>query len=543
MIRQARTKFVSEVDVQMIVISFFLLLSVTIVVAAPASITTSTGRQLPVNDLAPHLRSIPQHEWASRVVELTEDGHLVTQTVRLPMSSLPFQARMFRPEDGVPVIIDGKPQQQTTFRYLSKTVGKYTVSYRLDKTPFSIRRQNVVLHPLHPVNHRDVFVDIPQPNEHSSQDDEGAIPIPNKLPPNNSTGFDPSGFVTSCRRGDPQVLLQLAVAFDSTLCADYGGSLVTLAAITDAVYMGMLPYHRQTCVRLQIVYFEGFCDASSDPYAAMVAREDTLQLMEDLRLIWLNDREVSRDLVYLFTASGSDSSAIGRAYLGAVCDPQYNVAWTEGLLVSTIAHEIGHAFNAPHTTDGDIMSPNRDRYGVRFFGEGTLATMEEFIGTEGGCLSPYSRKSPLIIPSNNAMTCQTGFGENLPVFVDWSMVKTITFNFDDGAAEVEIYALQSSRELRIYLWADSGHRIVKYRRRLAMKKLKKRFLGEWVDLKSNASERTTSRWSWSEIDRPASMSTCCGQNVLIHILIRLCNQNGSGQCLTKFARVRYSVTC
>lgn len=521
------------------------LLSAVCIAAASSSaelFTTTAGRQVPVSDLTRVLRGTPRHEWHSRIVELTADHrHLVTHSDKLPLVNASFETRLFKPEHGVPVVIDGEPLQQTVFRYLTRTVPSFTVSYRLDGTAFSVASRTAVLRPLHATAHPGVFVDVPPAV--GGPDDDGGLPIPDRPPTTNGSGYDPALSRAPCRRGDPQLQFDLAAAFDSTLCNAYGDYRTTLAALTDALHMGMLPFHRQTCLRLKVVYYEGFCDVSKDPYAEMVARENTVALMADLRKLWYARRAgVARDVVYLFSNFGSDD-AVGRAYFGAVCNREYNVVWTEALLVSTIAHELGHAFDAVHTTGRDIMSPDRDRYGSRFFGEGTLSTMESFIGAHGSCLSPYTRKNPIVVPSNNQRTCESGYVSGVPKNRDWIYIQTISYAFDAGTANLDVYVYQWEKELTVYLWADAGHRIVQYRRRPAMKKIRKKALGQWVKLGSDSSEETSSLWSWSEIDRPSSMATCCGQIVFIHVQLRLCNNNGKGQCLTSFKVAKHRVQC
>lgn len=527
----------------------FLTFYFALTAATPKWFTTKSGQQIAVANLPTAFRSTSEHRWNSRIIELTTDGYLITDSSKSSLTEVPFQSRIFMPDNGVPVTIDGNLLRDVSFKYLSKEVNGYTISYHLDKTPFSVFNGNKIFRPLHRILHPGVFLDIPDAGESEAgggdvndDDDDGALPIPKRRKKPSAYGVESAS--SPCKRADPPIVLELAVAFDSTLCGLYGDYLASLAIVSDAIYMGMIPYHRQTCIRPKIVYFEGFCSASSDPYATMVARNDTLALMTDLRLLWYNSRSgVSRDLVYLITGSGSDASAVGRAYLGAVCNKAYNVAWTEGILTTTISHEIGHAFNAPHTTDGDIMSPTRNRYGARYFGNPTLATMESFIGSSGSCLSPYTGALPLLIPSDLQLTCELGFNGVTPVYKNWITIQSISYGFTAGSASVNVYYYQSSSEMYIYLWASAGHRIKRYKRRPSVQQLSSSALGEWVELNLGSSERTMSRWSWSEIDRPSTFSTCCNRQIYIHVQIQLCNNNGSGQCLSKFSRASTPIAC
>lgn len=186
------------------------------------------------------------------------------------------------------------------------------------------------------------------------------------------------------------------------------------------------------------------------------------------------------DLVFLFTSSGPDWEAIDRYKLGTICSQSCTVVWTQGLSSYTISHEIAHALNAPHTNGRGIMGRNRDQYGPRYFDESTLKTMETFIATEGDCLAPYSGKTPIIFPVDLTKTCESGFGGMHPQTRDWLHVKHIRFGFSGSSADVTVYYYQSSRQMYIYRWADSGHSIEKYRRMVAMGKLRKKKIGEWI---------------------------------------------------------------
>lgn len=533
----------------MIVSSIIFVLCFAVALGTPPSFTTSAGRQISVPVLSRHLGIFPRHEWGSRIVELTEHEHLVTQTMNHAMNHLHFQTRLFQVEDGVPVLIDGKAMQRTSFEYLTKTVGDYTVSYRLDKTPFSIKRHGTVLHPLHATNHPGVFLDLSTFHDGAREDDRGAVPNFNGMTLNNSTRSDPESIHTSlvhspCRRGDPQRLLELAVAFDSTLCEAYKDFNFALAVMTDALYMGMLPYHRQTCVRLKIVFYEGFCTTSKDPYTEIVSQSDTAPLMSDLAQLWFEKRKrVKRDLVYLFTYSGPGSSGKGSAIIGGVCNHKRNVIWSKYIRTTAIAHQIGHALGAEHTADGDLMDTNRNKYTNQYFGEETLSKIEGFIERKGGCLSTISQKNPLEIPGKNAEACQSDWDIGWPLKTDFQEISTLVFKFSSGDAKLKIYYRQWVFALDIFLLAESGYSIVRYRRRPAMKKVKKNALGVWVDLKSNPSKRVWSQWLWTEVERPSSMKTCCGEDLYIHLEIELRSQSESGQSLTKFVRITNPVFC
>lgn len=96
----------------------------------------------------------------------------------------------------------------------------------------------------------------------------------------------------------------------------------------------------------------------------------------------------------------------------------------------------------------------------------------------------------------------------------------------------------------VYHWTDSEYSIEKYRRKFAMRKLRKNLIGEWISPLSKNFSQTRSVWSWSEIDRPSSMSICCGRTVFYSSADQVvCNHNSDSQCIAKFSRVKTNVIC
>lgn len=243
--------------------------SLTVDTAAPSWFTTTTGRHISISELSRHFHGVPQDQWHFRIFEITSDDQLVTSTGRVRLAEHPFRLRLFMPTDDATAVINERVLHQHSFRYLSKTVNGITISYRLDKTPFSIASTTSVFRPLHRAQHPGVFIDTRKVylGNHSGGND--ALALHNDK--NGSSGYDSSATTSTCRRGDPEVELELGITFDISFCSLFGDILTTLAIVTDTVHMGMIPFHRQTCVRPKIVYYEGYCGGSNDPYAQNVS--------------------------------------------------------------------------------------------------------------------------------------------------------------------------------------------------------------------------------------------------------------------------------
>lgn len=96
---------------------------------------------------------------------------------------------------------------------------------------------------------------------------------------------------------------------------------------------------------------------------------------------------MQRDVIHLFSEEGGSGRTVGATFGNATYNIRNNVAWTERMTISTIAHELGHTFGALHTINDGIMSYARERYGPKYFSGISLNTIEKYISLNGTCLA------------------------------------------------------------------------------------------------------------------------------------------------------------
>lgn len=172
-------------------------------------------------------------------------------------------------------------------------------------------------------------------------------------------------------------VIELAVAYESSFCAKNGGNEASARAKVESIVAGVSLKYQQTglCTKVEIVYMEGYCNKSSDPYTTMVAlnksgcgNDGLLNRFQDY---WNADKTaIVRDDAQLFTGTGLEcfsngACVIGCAYLSRLCNTgAYGVNYatftsTLNSLQVLVAHELGHNCGGNHyNTPNHIMYPS-----------------------------------------------------------------------------------------------------------------------------------------------------------------------------------------
>jgi len=160
-------------------------------------------------------------------------------------------------------------------------------------------------------------------------------------------------------------VIEVAIAYDSSFCSKMNGASNANAVIQQIVARVSTQYQNDFCGKVQISYIEGFCDPSTDPYAASVRLNQSgcgiSGLLQFFSRFWSTNRgSVRRDAAHLFVGTrfecdNTGSCIIGCATVRSLCDTRssYGVnhitVHTDRQLQSELlAHELGHNCGATH---------------------------------------------------------------------------------------------------------------------------------------------------------------------------------------------------
>lgn len=127
-------------------------------------------------------------------------------------------------------------------------------------------------------------------------------------------------------------ILEVAIAYDSTFCDFYGGNSQTADAKVQEIMAYVSARYEQNgmCIRVVLVELESHCSSNNDPYAAMVALNDSgcgggFGMLQAFRDLWNSQRSsVHRDVAHLFSGSPlecqGNSCVVGCASVGVWCN-------------------------------------------------------------------------------------------------------------------------------------------------------------------------------------------------------------------------------
>lgn len=176
--------------------------------------------------------------------------------------------------------------------------------------------------------------------------------------------------------------VQLHVEYDSVLCSRYGGNPQSATPrIISAIRDSEQPFEEKTCIRFNVSSVTPHCDSATDPYGYLHLNgpKPSAYILSQFCDRWVASNSPPHFGVALFlTGFTSGDTAVGTAYIQGACSKSRPCAWVEGTQKETIAHELGHSFNAPHTGGPDLMAARLTQNTQFYFAPSSVNTITSF---------------------------------------------------------------------------------------------------------------------------------------------------------------------
>lgn len=392
----------------------------------------ASGRQMSLPSLRAHFPRSSDQDIYHKLFEIMPDFTVVGPNGTFNLLNVTGPARKVVPHPNLRFLRDGKdaPMQKRldVFVRIGNVV---SFGHLADGTVLGVWGESLSLNPLHADKHPGVFHNIFRPDaipRHirkdggssktfikgvvvGSPDEFDEVVLSNDLHPaiTDDDMHVASRQSKSCRDRTVRKAVEIAMAFSHRQCNANGGYAKTVAAIESAVELASDPYEKQTCLKLTISAFDGFCKSSSDPYATYQSKYSGSsrkldRMLPDFAKFWKNNRKtVKRDVAHFLPAFRDGVDTAGVAYLGGACSRDYGYGWSEGMYSLVIAHEVGHNLNADHSNSG-LMTASGSVDSKKFsFSSQSVNEISNFVdgrsgfGNDASCLTEYSSspdKSP-----------------------------------------------------------------------------------------------------------------------------------------------------
>lgn len=150
-------------------------------------------------------------------------------------------------------------------------------------------------------------------------------------------------------------VIEVAIAYDTSFCSYFGGQAAADRKV-QTIISGVSEKYKQKglCMMVVMSHLEGYCDASVDPYRAMLEKanadgNNACAVLYPLQEYWAENRSnVQQDAMHLFHGYNLPSNTIGCAFVSVLCSSyamavnEISYTGNQELQNILVAHELGH---------------------------------------------------------------------------------------------------------------------------------------------------------------------------------------------------------
>lgn len=393
-----------------------------------------------------------------------------------------------------------------------KVHGDYQLAISRDGSVLGIDGQGIHLEPVDVNNYPNIFVNtMPNTNLSNNIDINSAL----------------KAVKSPCNKLLP---LRIAVAFSHRLCRRFGSYASTVDAIRLAFTAASRPYEKQLCIKLKIVFMDGYCRQKGDPYRSYSwrfygSRARQKKILSSFKALWdRRKKHIKRDVaIYIRAFSGKDR-LVGSAYVGTACRKWSAFGWVDGLRVGVIAHEIGHSMNAYH--DGSGVMKATIRAGAKMQFSGRSAQQIRAYSTSRSCPSQPTDQSTV---SGKGQTTGRTCGEKFKnsgrqLGFACSRGQMARYKWTNKATMAVSFAISRDKFVVTTRLGSRSQRRFRYRQVLllvsARNNIQSSSLTKFAKMRTITHDRLVNNqaFSASQLEAP-QWSSCCRQLVSVYVKV------------------------
>lgn len=547
---------------QITIITTVLVLLIHVINAAPQEpqLRTPLGRLIPQSTLSSLIsKTTDEVQYEDRIHELTGNLRLLTHGHEEQLNSV-LGAPKELGKDDVVTFVDGKLRKGKSVGSIRRG-GGYTLVSNADGAVVHLEVPGKVLQPLDLERYPGVFVSVRENSNlvtFGPDIEVASFPSESVVEENIPDTMSVSQAEPSCMGASaPPQFVQLAVAVDNIMCAKYSNNAnnVKLAVLGMFEEVNAV-YKVKMCIRFIVSVFDIHCNAATDPYSSV---ENPLP---DFREIWPTRPAASeeRDVVVFITGTNFLGGVAGQAYVGTTCLSSFSYAWFDSLFSLVAAHELGHNLNASHVDDG-VMKSAIDLSKDNYFSDESVREIVTFVDGETS-RSSCINLAPASTPPPAALTCDSTLSKWQSIAcvdnsINWrTRVKVSTDGFS-GRATVSMnivqqfgFAVTATAPRKVTLTNNGLTKTTRAEIRSikvlsSFTKASKKLVNSQKTSTVRDGRSLTGFDYPGDVSLPPDLSTCCGNKMVVNILlkIRVFDGNGFDRTYAKLARSSVELSC